>query len=427
VDAWSVSAANVLIQNIMFNESTDASATASINIAAINCIVRGCHFDLGANDTECITIAAAGDGAIIEGNKFIVTANGPLRAIEIEETGVDDLTIRNNVFNGGSATNVWDTAAINSGVAHTNCRIEGNTFTYGIAHLVDTSVSTTVSGNRYGVACRPNANSPLDLYAADGASAVGDGTKEDPTTIVDAVTRATAAGDRVLLLPGLYTVSAALALDVAGVTIKPANGPGTVEIANDTDDIETLTVTAVRVVVEDLMFSKGIANTNPNVLISTTVNQLTVRNCQFDLETRANGEGIVLPTGTKLHVVEDCLFTDAANAAPMISHACSSSIFRRNIFDFSATDALAFEQVASPGDGNSFVDNRIVSDAAAGALMSWDGSPGIQIITGNNIFASGGDTNSCGDDADLDKSFHGNWRDGATNGDRTVLDGSVGV
>lgn len=414
VDAWDITAANVLIENIMWNEATDASATASINVGAINAVIRGCHFDLGANDTECITVPAAGDGCVIEDCTFIVTANGPLRAIEIEDAGVDDLTIRNNRFYGGNATNVWDTAAINSGVAHTNCRIHGNKFTHGTAVVVLTSVSTSLWDNEYGVACRPSSNSPLTIWAADGATTVSDGTPEDPTTIVDAVDRATAAGDTVMLLPGTYTITAFLDADVAGLTIKAAHGLGTVEIANDTDDIESVTVTAVGVRIEGIHFTKGINNTTDGTaLITTTVDKLTIVDCIIDLEARTNADGISFPTATKLHRVEGCTFTDGATGKSYISDASSASRFEDNLFDCSAVDLLCYDEVSSPGGGGSFRNNVLVSDDTAGALMNRDGSPGALAVVGNYVagVAAG---NVLGSNAALDAYVFANDRETAS-------------
>lgn len=407
VDGFNVTGANVLISNVYFNEAT-AAATASINVAAANCTISGCHFDLGANDAECITVADAGDGLAVYGCDFIVTANGPDAAIEIEAAGCDNIEIAYNLFHGGSSTNAFDAAAINSTVAHTNVRIFGNTFLYGTATVVATSVSTTLFNNEIGGGARLSANTPLTIYAADGASTTGQGSKEDPTTITEAITRATAAGDVVVLMPGTYTITAALALDVAGMTLM-AESLGTVEIANDTDDIDSLSVTAAGVVVKNIKFTKGAANTTDGTpLIDVDASNFTLKNCILDLEARANADGVNLATGTVQHVIEDCLFTGSSDGKAYIASAAGESVIRRNHFDCSAADALCYEQAATPGDGVFIIDNNIIGDGADDPLMSWQSSPGKNIVA-RNYLAGTADTDVLGDDADNDLYIFGNY------------------
>lgn len=140
-----ISAANVRIENLYFNEAT-AAATADIDIASTMAVVKGCHFDAGASDDELITITAAGDDALIEDCEFVVTANGPDRAISIEAAGVNGLIVRHNLFNGMSAANAWDEGDIVSAAAHTLCLVENNIFMYMAANIGGVEFSAAATG-----------------------------------------------------------------------------------------------------------------------------------------------------------------------------------------------------------------------------------------------------------------------------------------
>lgn len=144
-DGITITAANARVENLYFNEAT-AAATSDINIAAANAVVKGCHFDAGANDDELITITADGDGALIEDSEFVVTANGPDIAVEIEAAGVDGLVVRHNLFNGMSVANAWDEGVVHSGVAHTRCVIENNIFLYMAANIGGVEFSAAATG-----------------------------------------------------------------------------------------------------------------------------------------------------------------------------------------------------------------------------------------------------------------------------------------
>jgi hypothetical protein len=429
VDGISFTATDCLIENVYFNEAT-AAATANINIAAARTIVRGCHFDLGTNDLDNITVTADGDDSIIAFCRFRVTANGPDSAITVEGAA-DNLNVVGNYFDGGSTTNTWDDAAIDLGAqVPVNVVIQGNTFVYGVA-VVSTGAAPRAQGdNSYLRGARAAAGVPVDIYASAGVSGTKSGSKEDPTTIVDAINLATG-GDRVLLYPGTYTVTAALAMDVANLTVQPVNYiPGQrtcqVEIANDTDDVNTADITADGITLQGLFFTKGVANTSDGTeLLDVGANRFTCRDCIFDMETRTNADVINIATSTKHHLIENCLFTDLADGKSDIVWACSTLEVRNCIFDHSAADAIAFEQIASPGDGSSFHTNLIISDGATDPWATWQSSPGKNVMTKNYVFGSGADADGGGDDGDLDAWAYGNYRDGATDGTLTTLNPSV--
>ena len=413
-DGFDVQAASIVISGFLFNEATSVTGGA-INVGGVDCVIKNCQFDLGANDAEAITVEAAGDNLIVEDCFFNVTANGPSAAIEIEANTVDGVIIRGNFFKCSDGTNAFDTAAINSTVAHTNCQIYSNTFTHGIAVVVATSVSTSMWDNDFGVACRPSAATPLTIYAEGARTTVGDGTLRDPTTIVDAVNRATVSGD-VVILNGVATVTTALLMDSAGVTLMAAY-PGGAEIANDTDDAKSVLVTAARCRIKNVLFTKGAANSSDGtelVDVNAGGDYLLIEDCIFDLETRANADGINIATGLTGVSVTGCLFTDPATVKSMISHAGSACRFTNNTFDFSAADAIAFDQISTPGGGNVVKNNVIISDDTTAAVMGWDGSPLEQACVDNWICSVGATTSAIGSsDANKDPWMIRNWIEGA--------------
>jgi len=129
IDGINVTGANAIIENLHFAAGTSANNTCRIDAGAAGLTVRDCTFECGVYDLETITIPAAGLHTTIENCRFYVTANGPDAAIEIEAAAAHFITIRNNVFHGQNGTNGWDIAAINSGVAHLDCLIDGNIIT----------------------------------------------------------------------------------------------------------------------------------------------------------------------------------------------------------------------------------------------------------------------------------------------------------
>lgn len=148
-DAINVTAANAVIEDLHFPAST-AATTGRVNAGAAGLAVRNCTFECGAYDLETITIPAAGLHTTIENCRFYVTANGPDAAIEIEAAAAHYITIRNNVFHGGNNTNKWDVAAINSGVAHLDCLIDGNINTDGDAIKFTAAATGVISRNLMG-------------------------------------------------------------------------------------------------------------------------------------------------------------------------------------------------------------------------------------------------------------------------------------
>lgn len=430
-DLFNITAADCLIENVYFQEAT-AAATAQINLAAARATIRGCTFECGANDLDNITVPAGGAGSRIESCTFRITANGPDSAITVEG-GCDNLAVLDNYFDGGSTTNTWDDAAIDLGsTTPVNVRIQGNTFAYGVAVLSTGATPRVQGGNHFVRGARPCAGASITLYASPSVTGTKSGTAEDPTTLKDAVDLA-AAGDIVKLYPGTHTITVALALDVANVTVEPVDyRPGSrgsgAEIANDTDDIRSILVTAAGCAVRGIRFTKGIANTTDGTaLIACTSggDYLSLVDCVFDLEARTNADAVSFATGTKGHLIDNCFFTDGAAGKAYIAWACSTMEVKNCMFDSTAAICLVSEQAASPGDGSFIHDNLIASSGSTGAYMTWQSSPGKNVTTSNRVFGSGADADGMGDDGDLDAWAYGNFRDGDTAGATTALTPSV--
>ena len=169
---------NITIENLHFPAS-GASIVSRINLGAEGTVVRNCTFECGANDVETITVAAGGDEATIENCRFYVTANGPQAAIEVEAAGANRLPVRNCVFNGGTNTNAWDTASINSGVAHTSCVIEGNQSFESVAGIKFTAAATGIIANNFlgggtlGSMLDPGSCMCFENYEADAIDQTG--------------------------------------------------------------------------------------------------------------------------------------------------------------------------------------------------------------------------------------------------------------
>lgn len=148
-DTITVTGSNVVIEDLYFPAAT-AATTAIINLDEDSIALRNCVFNCGANNVETITVTANATENVIEGCYFYVTANGPDAAIEIEATGATHLRILNNVFDGGSDSNAWDAAAINSGVAHTLCVVKGNINNYGAGVVFSAAATGVIAENYFG-------------------------------------------------------------------------------------------------------------------------------------------------------------------------------------------------------------------------------------------------------------------------------------
>lgn len=189
-----VTAANVTIQNIRFAALTSGTqaGTRKITIQAANCTVSGCDFQCGASDDNAVYVTYAGDYAHIANNEFHVTANGPDTAICLEgATGGDSLTnvtIEDNLFDGGSATNSWDEGIVYSSGVHTQCLIQNNNFLYmsgGVGGIEFTAAATgLLRENFFGGGTLGEMLDPGSCYCTQNfeADAIDEKAREFPTS-----------------------------------------------------------------------------------------------------------------------------------------------------------------------------------------------------------------------------------------------------
>lgn len=206
IDGIDVTADDVTIENLYFNEAT-ASATSNINIGAARCTLRRIHMDLGANDIDAITVTAAGELPTIEDCTATVTANGPDSWIKFEGV-VDRPIIRRNHIIGSDGTNAFDDGVFDfNSVAVTNPTIVDNVFLGGGA-------ATTVIANGGSVVGGCYAN---NVYAGSATEADNVGTG-DVTQILAEISGSA----------GIASFPAAAA---------PANGVSIAEVLRDTWDV----------------------------------------------------------------------------------------------------------------------------------------------------------------------------------------------
>ena len=132
------------------------------------------------------------------------------------------------------------------------------------------------------------------LYGGGGANSGACDTPEEPATTIQAALDKTVAGrgDTVVILPGSRTITAALTMTKADVTLTGLGGSSPVKpsaiLSSLAASADAINVSAANVVIEDLHFPASTAATTSR--IDAGAAGLVVRNCTFecgafDLET----------------------------------------------------------------------------------------------------------------------------------------------
>ena len=414
VDIIDVTGANCTIENLVFLAAT-AVVTADINVGAADVKIKNCEFLAGASNTNAvITIPDAGDRAIIEGNEFLVTANGPTIGISIESASTDGVKILKNEFNGGSTTNQWDTAAINSSVAHTNCTIDDNMFLYGTSLVVATSVSTYVgNGNKYGIGAVPNAATPITLWTDNGTT-VRDGlSPTTPTTVANAFTKTrTGVGDTVLALPGTYTITAAIAISNAAVRFGPAVDNGTFNVTITTaSDVDLITLTGGNCEIWGLRFLGNAAMvTTPSMIDADTGDFNHIHDCFFDSASVAALDGINIASTATDFTVKGNYFTGGVATVGYIVDLGARTKVLGNYFNQIAADSYAINNDGLATGGAMYVGNYILGDGGANAAMClFDSTAPVQFLCAANLFAGTTSATPFGQDAEWTTMFVENY------------------
>jgi hypothetical protein len=182
-------------------------------------------------------------------------------------------------------------------------------------------------------------------------------------TIDRAVNLTTASvGDVIVLLPGSHSVSATVAVDVAGITIVgiPGSGPmeklrmssGSVRNRSQVTSTETagmiFTVTAADVEIAWLHLTPITAGAG--ISASNAADRLYVHDCTFNLgsTTQTATFGITFPlgTGTATHnddtLISNCYFQAGANVGPFIRAAgtCDGLTIQSSTFELIGAAAM---------------------------------------------------------------------------------------
>lgn len=160
VDGYSLTAADILLENLRFVTPSD-TVTAILNVAASRIKIKNCRFELGANVVDAVTITAAGEEPEFDGNVVMVTANGPDSWLKFEGV-IDKPVITNNIVLGSDGTNAFDDGVFDfNSVAVTNPVIKDNVFSGANAATTVVANGGSVVGASYG----PN------IYAASATGA----------------------------------------------------------------------------------------------------------------------------------------------------------------------------------------------------------------------------------------------------------------
>ncbi len=389
-----VTGAQVKIKNILFN-TPSAAATANITVSAAQCTIEGCKFDLGANAVDCILWASGAD-LRLNNNHFNITANGPARGLSITGTN-DGLICTGNYFNGGSATNAWDVAAINSTVAHTNALITGNKFLYGIAHITATSVSTTIRDNIYGVGSAQTATTPKVIYVDNGTT-IRDGlVPSTPTTFADAMNTLarSGAGDTIQMMPGTYTLTTTITFDKNATILKPYLDNGTFNVTITTaSDVDLLTVTAANSEISGIRFLGNAAMVTTPVCVSYATGDFNrIHDCFFDCANVAALQAVTTVAGSTDNKIDRNYFTGQVAGTSQISDLGARTKVWDNYFDLQNTTASAWTNDTAATAGSSFLRNYILGDGGARtAMIIPDSTAPVQFLAAHNIF--GGTTSA---------------------------------
>ncbi len=235
IDGIDIGAANCTVENILFNEATDAAADSSINVDAADATIRRCHFDLGANDDEgSITVTTSGDRLAVEHCTVRVTADGPVEWILFEGI-VDRPRLDNNEVVCSDGADAFDTGAINcGGFAITNLSAKGNTLLGGgVAATVFAGIGSLVSK-----AIGPN------FYAGGAGSNDNVGTGEVFGREVVTVTFNGANGQSTIAEHELFTVTGLVHVKIyAFVVSGPTQSTAAIQlgIAGTTDTLIAVT------------------------------------------------------------------------------------------------------------------------------------------------------------------------------------------
>lgn len=124
--SFNITAANVTVDNVIFDMTGVDAVTAGINVSAAGVTIRNCRIinaSASAQATLCVLTTAAANNFSFIGNTVTGTTDaGTAAAVRI--VGGDGIVIKDNFFSGAYTTTLG--AIDNVTTATTNCRVEGN-------------------------------------------------------------------------------------------------------------------------------------------------------------------------------------------------------------------------------------------------------------------------------------------------------------
>lgn len=171
-------------------------------------------------------------------------------------------------------------------------------------------------------------------------------------------------GDTVSLLPGYWTITAALTMTNADVTLRSAFLPATAQRGNArivcTTDVSMLEIDADDVLVEGVYFDDDVATATANsqtvdIADAATCRRVAIRNCYWNMggaDSDRNclrlGDGTLF---TRHSVIEDCTFLDVDQDAIVISAASDENTIRNCYITDRTSDNIAQYGINCSGDG----------------------------------------------------------------------------
>jgi hypothetical protein len=124
--SFDITAANVTIDNVIFDMTGVDAITAGINVQAAGVTIRNCRIinaSASAQATLCVLTNATANRFSFIGNNVTGTSDaGTTAAVRI--VGGDSITVKDNFFSGAYSSGVG--AVENLTTATTNCNVDGN-------------------------------------------------------------------------------------------------------------------------------------------------------------------------------------------------------------------------------------------------------------------------------------------------------------
>jgi hypothetical protein len=203
-------------------------------------------------------------------------------------------------------------------------------------------------------------------------------------------------GDVVALLPGSWTITAALTMTKADVTLCAAHGSvpfrkGGPVIVCATNSVKMLTIDAANVTVDGVTFDHNTttaANSLIDIGASTAGTGSVIRNCIIDMEgSGTTTDGIAVTLGSFV-VIENNLITDYDQDAITVANTQLGVIIRNNVILDAVAGATGRYGIYTIGDNNVIYGNTVENGGTAAVHII-----GLQaVVVNNRLWAKGANT-----------------------------------